>query len=75
MSNAHTIILDSSQSKFGCILHRIVGIASLWRVDYRFMNNAYIVEKLENNLLGYNLGRLDIGNVLVFINTSGTGSW
>ena len=33
MSNAHTIILDSSQSKFGCILHRIVGIASLWHVD------------------------------------------
>ena len=34
MSNAHTIILDSSQSKFGCILvHRIVGIASLWSVD------------------------------------------
>ena len=31
-------------------------------------------EKLENNLLDYNLGRLDIGNVLVFINTSGTGS-
>ena len=77
MSNAHTIILDSSQSKFGCILHRIVGIASLWRVDSidLWIMHIYIVEKLENNLLDYNLGRLDIGNVLVFINTSGTESW